>query len=181
MSYFQKYLKYKHKYLTLKQQLSQLGGGEGEDLSPIEVGPLNTEDQPTEMFSASATEEEQVGGEDEEDDKDEEQEQEQEQEDEEQEDEEAEEGEEQEGGNLTEMATSEYSSSESDVESLLGGGDSDTDSYLSDEASEDSDMEQAGGAFFNHVIDNLSSSVKSFDLQKGNFDSELSSLSEFSI
>lgn len=198
MSYFQKYLKYKHKYLTLKQQLAQVGGGEEEN-KQIEVGTLS--DQPTEDYSASPTEVSQTGGDEEqpenthdeeksevspkkkdtEEEKDGEKEDTEEEkegeEEKEEEGEKKEEGEQEGGDNMTELATSEYSSSESDAESQNGGGDrSDTDSYLSDD---ESDLEQEGGAFFNHVIDNLSSSVKSFDLQKGNFDSELSSLSEF--
>lgn len=189
MSYFQKYLKYKHKYLTLKQQLAQVGGGEEEN-KQIEVGTLS--DQPTEDYSASPTEVSQTGGDEEQHEnthneeksevspkkKDTEEEKEGEVTVEEEKEGEKKEEVEQEGGdNMTELATSEYSSSESDVESQKGGDHcSDTDSYLSDDVS---DLEQEGGAFFNHVIENLSSSVKSFDLQKGNFDSELSSLSEF--
>ena len=38
---------------------------------------------------------------------------------------------------------------------------------------------QNGGGFLNNIIDQLSDSAESFDLSKGEFDSELSTLSEF--
>ena len=41
--------------------------------------------------------------------------------------------------------------------------------------------QKGGGRFFNNVMDDLSSSIHSFDLQKGGFDSELSPLSDFDI
>ena len=174
MSYFQKYLKYKSKYLTLKQQLEGQMGGAEENKEPIELNTLSDspsteeiekkitpeedeekeeqDEMNTSEYSASETEQEQDGG--------------------------AEEGTEEGTEEGAEEKDDEEKDGAEEKEEVETETDSETDSDLSDSESED---EQTGGAFFNHVMDQLSSSVKSFDLQKGNFDSELSSLSEFSI
>ena len=171
MSYFQKYLKYKHKYLVLKQQYQNQTGGadiELDSLSDSELDQIEKQikfelkggAEDTEASDASsqytATEDNT----------------------------ESEQPEENNEETTEEDSSSEESEEESDEEKKKKENNTEenavteTDSELS---STDSLDQEGGGRFFNHVMDQLSSSVRSFDLQKGTFDSELSSLSEFNL
>lgn len=164
MSYFQRYLKYKHKYLTLKNQLEQVGGGCGDDheskMDVLELESLSDTPQYSEDLEKTL----QTGGDNKE-------------------------GEE--AGEDAESASEEEVGEESESAEEENGNESDGgDSFVttvngsdSDSSKSDSEPEEqiGGGRFFNNVMDDLSSSIHSFDLQKGGFDSELSPLSDFDI
>jgi hypothetical protein len=166
MSYFEKYLKYKSKYLRLKQLLnneSQVGGGKKDILeidalsdtpTNLEAFGIDMEDFPyLPKFTGGGNEENK---------------------------EEKEENNEEKEKKTIELKSETESTIDSDSEesknSTVSNSEIETDSVLSS-----SDEEQEGGGFFGNLMDELSSSVKSFDLQKGGYDDdddELSPLSE---
>jgi hypothetical protein len=178
MSYFEKYLKYKSKYLRLKQLLnneSQNGGGKKDILeidalsdtpTNLEAFGIDMEDFPyfPKFTGGGNNENKDEEKNDKEDDK---------------EDEEDDEEENKEKKTINIKSDSEVSDSEvsedeesEDEESEDENSENDSSEFETDSVLSSSDEEQDGGGFFGNLMDELSSSVKSFDLQKGGYDGE---------
>ena len=202
MSYFQKYLKYKQRYLNLSQKLNehnqqtqQLGGGEDyesvntsdisvtptETFNGTEVSPVNSLDSASDSDSLSDSPsdkpseglkrvEKHVDS-----------------------DEDYQSSEDSDSKKVVTVDSEDYQSSEEKHKDSDKSDDSDDTDKAGDDESEDAEdtvetsetelatEQKGGGRFFNQVMDQLSISVRSYDLEKDNFDSDLSSLSGFSL